>query len=108
MFVTSKTRDLAPDAESRKTPRERWVEEELLRPGILLPKDIVDGCHAMSPSYLADQFERTLGNLGLATLDLLYLHNAPDAQIPVRRPRGVPWPSRRGVPALRNVPLAGP
>jgi len=37
----------------------------------------------MSPSYLAHQAARSLENLGLATVDLLYLHNAPDAQIPV-------------------------
>ncbi len=82
VFVASKNGYLAPDAES-KIPPERWVEEELVRPGILDPADIVDHCHAMSPSYLTDQFRRSLDNLGLASLDLLYLHNGPDAQIPV-------------------------
>ncbi|HYB79939.1 MAG TPA: aldo/keto reductase [Thermoplasmata archaeon] len=81
VFVATKNGYLAPDAES-PTPTARWVEEELVRPGILRPEDIVDGCHAMSPSYLADQFERSRRNLGLATIDLLYLHNAADAQIP--------------------------
>ncbi|MGD0250562.1 MAG: aldo/keto reductase [Thermoplasmata archaeon] len=82
VFVASKNGYFAPDAEAKVAP-ERWVEEELIRPGVLDPKDIVDGCHAMSPSYLTDQLDRTLHNLGLATIDLLYLHNAPDAQIPV-------------------------
>ncbi len=82
VFVASKNGYLAPDAES-KTPPGRWVEEELVRKGILDPKDVVDGCHAMSPSYLTDQLERSRKNLGLSTLDLLYLHNAADAQIPV-------------------------
>jgi aryl-alcohol dehydrogenase-like predicted oxidoreductase len=36
----------------------------------------------MSPSYLADQFERSRHNLSVETIDLLYLHNAADAQIP--------------------------
>jgi aryl-alcohol dehydrogenase-like predicted oxidoreductase len=82
VFVASKNGYFAPDAESR-TPPDRWVEEELVRPGILDPKDIVDHCHAMSPSYLADQFARSRRNLGLETVDLLYLHNGPDAQIPI-------------------------
>jgi aryl-alcohol dehydrogenase-like predicted oxidoreductase len=82
VFLASKNGYFAPDAES-KVPAERWIEEELVRPGILDPKDIVDGCHAMSSSYLTDQLGRSLKNLGVATLDLLYLHNAPDAQIPV-------------------------
>jgi len=81
VFVATKNGYLAPDAES-STPASRWVEEELLRPGILRPEDVVDGCHAMSASYLTDQFERSRRNLGLATIDLLYLHNAADAQIP--------------------------
>jgi aryl-alcohol dehydrogenase-like predicted oxidoreductase len=81
VFVATKNGYLAPDAES-KTPPARWVEEELVRPGILDPKDIVDDCHSMSPSYLTDQFARSRRNLGVETVDLLYLHNAPDAQIP--------------------------
>jgi aryl-alcohol dehydrogenase-like predicted oxidoreductase len=81
VFVASKNGYFAPDSES-KIPPERWVDEELVRPGVLDPADIVDGCHAMSPSYLTDQLERSLHNLGLGTLDLLYLHNAGDAQIP--------------------------
>jgi aryl-alcohol dehydrogenase-like predicted oxidoreductase len=82
VFVATKNGYLAPDAESA-TPADRWVEEELVRPGILRPEDVVDGCHAMSRAYLADQFERSRRNLGVEAIDLLYLHNAADAQIPV-------------------------
>ncbi len=81
VFVASKNGYFAPDSESR-IPPDRWVEEELVRSGVLDPGDIVDGCHAMSRSYLTDQLERTLRNLGLGTVDLIYLHNAADAQIP--------------------------
>jgi aryl-alcohol dehydrogenase-like predicted oxidoreductase len=81
VFVATKHGYFAPDAES-KIPPERWVTEELVRPGILDPADVVDDCHAMSPKYLEDQFERSLSNLGLDSIDLVYLHNAPDAQIP--------------------------
>jgi aryl-alcohol dehydrogenase-like predicted oxidoreductase len=82
VFVATKNGYFAPDAESR-IPADRWISEELVRPGILDPADVVDGCHAMSRTYLADQFERSRSNLGLESVDLLYLHNAPDAQIPV-------------------------
>lgn len=85
LFVATKNGYFAPDAEST-TPADRWVEEELIRPGILRREDIADGCHAMSRSYLSDQFERSRRNLGLAMVDLLYLHNAADAQIPVVGP----------------------
>ena len=80
VFVGTKNGYLAPDAES-SVPADEWVERELVRPGILDTADIVDHCHAMSPSFLEDQFERSRRNLGLETIDLVYLHNAPDAQL---------------------------
>ena len=82
VFVSTKCGYLAPDGES-KIPSNRWVETELVAKEILDPADIVDDCHAMSVSYLRDQIDRSRANLGLETIDLLYLHNAPDAQLPV-------------------------
>ncbi len=82
VFVASKAGYLAPDGESPLSPAE-WIDRNLLRPGILSPDEIVGGCHAMSPRYLLDQVERSRENLGLETIDLLYLHNAPDTQLPV-------------------------
>jgi aryl-alcohol dehydrogenase-like predicted oxidoreductase len=82
VFVSTKCGYLAPDGES-KIALDRWVETELVATEVLDPADIVDDCHAMSVSYLRDQFERSRGNLGLETIDLLYLHNAPDAQLPL-------------------------
>jgi aryl-alcohol dehydrogenase-like predicted oxidoreductase len=81
VFVATKNGYFAPDGES-KLPADRWVDEELVAKGILDPKDVVDGCHAMSRSYLRDQFERSRRNLGLEAVDLLYLHNAAEAQLP--------------------------
>lgn len=82
LFVATKGGYFAPDSES-PIPTSDWVESELIRPGILDPADIVDDSHAMSRSYLADQFERSRTNLGLETIDLYYLHNAADAQLPI-------------------------
>ena len=81
LFVATKNGYLAPDGES-KVPPQKWIEDELVRPGCLDRHDIVDGCHAMSPSFLTDQFVRSRRNLGVETVDLLYLHNAADAQLP--------------------------
>ncbi len=81
LFVATKHGYLAPDGESKQGAG-RWVEEELIGTGALDPADIVDGSHAMSRSYLADQFDRSRTNLGVEAIDLVYAHNAPDAQIP--------------------------
>jgi aryl-alcohol dehydrogenase-like predicted oxidoreductase len=82
VFVATKNGYLAPDA-SEGPPSKHWLEEDLLRPGILDPDDLVDGSHAMSRTFLQDQFERSRRNLGVETVDLLYLHNAADAQLPI-------------------------
>ena len=81
VFLSTKVGYLAPDAEAGLPP-DAWIRKELLAPGILRPEDVADGSHAMSPAYLTDQIERSRRNLGVESIDLLYLHNAPDAQLP--------------------------
>ncbi|HEY6138605.1 MAG TPA: aldo/keto reductase [Thermoanaerobaculia bacterium] len=42
--------------------------------------DDVDGIHSIAPAFLADQLRRSLGNLGLTTIDVYYIHN-PELQL---------------------------
>lgn len=81
LFLATKIGYLAPDSESERDPRS-WVHEELVQPGILPLSEVVGGSQSLAPSFLRDQFRRSRNNLGVETVDLLYLHNAPDAQIP--------------------------
>src|SRR5262245_16670450 len=60
----------------------RYLHETYIRTGILRSEDIVGGMHAMTPRYLEDQIGRSLRNLGLATIDVYYLHN-PETQLTV-------------------------
>jgi aryl-alcohol dehydrogenase-like predicted oxidoreductase len=48
--------------------------------GGILPGDVVAGMHCMAPAFLEDQVSRSLANLGLATIDVFYLHN-PETQL---------------------------
>ena len=57
-----------------------WFHRVYEKPGLLAVADLVDGCHAMTPRYLAHQLDLSLGSLGLATLDLFHLHN-PETQL---------------------------
>jgi aryl-alcohol dehydrogenase-like predicted oxidoreductase len=43
-------------------------------------KDIVAGCHCMTPRYLENQLGRSLANLELDCIDVFYLHN-PETQL---------------------------
>jgi aryl-alcohol dehydrogenase-like predicted oxidoreductase len=58
----------------------QYFHEEYVSPGICEDADIVAGCHCMTPSYIRNQVERSLRNLGLDCIDLYYLHN-PETQL---------------------------
>jgi aryl-alcohol dehydrogenase-like predicted oxidoreductase len=68
-------------------PRDQYVvctKAGYLVPGAvpedLPPADVVGNMHCMTPAFLRHQLERSRGNLGLATIDVFYLHN-PETQL---------------------------
>ena len=58
-----------------------YVMRELGKPGIIKEGDITSGYHCMTTSYLSDQLDRSLKNLDLECIDLMYLHNGIEGQI---------------------------
>jgi aryl-alcohol dehydrogenase-like predicted oxidoreductase len=81
VFVSTKGGYLPHDAqdEAKRTMR-RYVTDTFVSTGIAPEAEIAQGCHCIAPGYLADQIERSRGNLGLGTIDLYYLHNV-EAQL---------------------------
>lgn len=79
LVVCTKGGYLPFDGSLPADPR-RYVDDTYVRPGIVAPEDVVGGAHVMTPRYLADQIARSLRNLGLATIDVFYLHN-PETQL---------------------------
>lgn len=59
-----------------------YVEETFVETGVAQFSDIVAGSHCMTPRYLAHQLDQSLGNLGLAAVDVYYVHN-PETQLGV-------------------------
>jgi len=57
-----------------------YLEREFFAPGVMTPADVVAGGHCLAPSYLGHQIAASQANLGLATLDVYYLHN-PEQQL---------------------------
>ncbi|WP_306598724.1 aldo/keto reductase [Geothrix sp. 21YS21S-2] len=78
-FVSTKAGYL-PMGDGGESPRD-WFQRVLAGPGILAAADVVDGCHAMTPRYLAHQLGVSLEALGVARVDLFHLHN-PEQQLP--------------------------
>ena len=58
-----------------------YVKEEYTQRGVIKEGDVTSGYHCMTPTYLSDQLDRSLKNLGLECVDLMYLHNAVEGQI---------------------------
>lgn len=57
-----------------------YLRETFFEPGIIGPEDIVASCHCMTPRYLEHQLNTSLENLGLACIDIYFLHN-PETQL---------------------------
>jgi aryl-alcohol dehydrogenase-like predicted oxidoreductase len=81
LFIATKNGYLASDGD---VPKDFWryVQEEYIRPGKLKVDEIAGEVHSMAPRFLLDQFGRSLKNLGLECIDLVYLHNAAESWLP--------------------------
>lgn len=80
IFVSTKNGYITNDADIKE---EFWmyIQREYTKPGIISPNDITSGYHCMTVSYLDDQLSRSLKNLELECVDLMYLHNAVEGQL---------------------------
>jgi len=57
-----------------------YVRERFLDRSVFTVEDVAAGSHVLAPSFLKDQLEQSLGNLGIAAVDIYYLHN-PETQL---------------------------
>lgn len=80
VFVSTKNGYVTNDGDIKE---DFWayIQREYAKPGIVHPNDISSGYHCMTVPYLEDQLDRSLKNLGLECIDLIYLHNAVEGQI---------------------------
>jgi aryl-alcohol dehydrogenase-like predicted oxidoreductase len=79
VLVCTKAGYLSFDGNVPADPR-AYFQKEYVAPGTLDPAQIAGGMHCMAPKYLANQIERSRQNLGLATIDVFYVHN-PESQL---------------------------
>jgi len=84
IFVSTKNGYVTNDADIKE---EFWayIQREYAKPGTIKANDISSGYHCMTIPYLQDQLNRSLKNLGLECIDLMYLHNAVEGQPDIPR-----------------------
>ena len=80
IFISSKNGYVTNDADVKLDFWE-YVKHEYASKGIVREGDITSGYHCMKIPYLNDQLNRSLKNLNLECIDLMYLHNAVEGQI---------------------------
>jgi aryl-alcohol dehydrogenase-like predicted oxidoreductase len=79
LVICTKAGFLTPDGEMPADPN-AYFFDEFISKGIFSVEDIAAGCHCLAPRYVEDQLERSRRNLGLAAVDVFYLHN-PETQL---------------------------
>jgi aryl-alcohol dehydrogenase-like predicted oxidoreductase len=79
VVVTTKGGFLPFDSSPPKDVR-AYFDETFVKTGIASFSDVVAGCHCMTPSYLLNQLDCSLKNLGLECIDVYYVHN-PETQL---------------------------
>jgi len=61
---------------------DEYLTREYFARGVMAPADVVAGGHCLTPPFLANQLARSRENLGVAAVDIYYLHN-PEQQLDV-------------------------
>lgn len=80
IFISTKNGYITNDADVKQEFWE-YIKNEYTQKGVIKEGDVTSGYHCMTIPYLNDQLERSLKNLGLDCIDLMYLHNAVEGQI---------------------------
>lgn len=80
LFVSTKNGYVTNDADVKEEFWE-YINNKLVKPGIIKSGDISSGYHCMTIPYLENQLKTSLKNLDFDCVDLMYLHNAAEGQL---------------------------
>jgi len=78
LLVCTKNGYLTPDGEL-STDFRTYIQNEFVKPGKLKPEEIAGEAHSMALPFLREALRRSMVNLGLGCIDVLYLHNAAES-----------------------------
>ncbi|MFQ6025039.1 MAG: aldo/keto reductase [Nitrosopumilaceae archaeon] len=84
IFISTKNGYVTNDGDIKQDFWE-YIHKNLAKRGVIKPNDISSGYHCMTIPYLDDQLHRSLKNLGVDCIDLMYLHNAVEGQQDISR-----------------------
>ena len=79
LFITSKAGFLPLEFPFPENPY-TWIESNIIEKGLAGKEEVIIDQHCMTPEYLRWSVEKSLENLNIKTLDVMYLHN-PETQL---------------------------
>lgn len=76
IFVSTKNGYITNDGDYPSVDVMEYMQRMFISPGVITANDISSGYNVMNPKYLARCIDKSLMNMHLSTIDLVYIHNA--------------------------------
>lgn len=76
VFICTKNGYITNDGDYSSIGMMEYIQKMFISPGLIDPSDISSGYHVLNPNYIARCIDKSLVNMRLNTIDLVYIHNA--------------------------------
>jgi aryl-alcohol dehydrogenase-like predicted oxidoreductase len=76
VFVSTKNGYITNDGDYQQVDVMEYMHRMYIQTGVITADDISSGYNVMNPNYLAKCIDKSLMNMHLSTIDLVYIHNA--------------------------------
>jgi aryl-alcohol dehydrogenase-like predicted oxidoreductase len=76
VFVCTKNGYITNDADYPSVDVMEYIQKMFISPGLIDAGDISSGYNILNPNYIARCIDKSLMNMRLKTIDLVYIHNA--------------------------------
>jgi aryl-alcohol dehydrogenase-like predicted oxidoreductase len=76
VFISTKNGYITNDGDFPSIGMMEYMQKMYITPGLISSSDISSGYNVMNPTYIERCIDKSLSNLRLSTIDLVYVHNS--------------------------------
>lgn len=76
VFVSTKNGYITNDGDFPSIEMMEYMQKMYITPGLISPSDISSGYNVLNPTYIERCIDKSLSNMKLNTIDLVYVHNS--------------------------------
>jgi aryl-alcohol dehydrogenase-like predicted oxidoreductase len=76
IFISTKNGYITNDGDYSSIGVMEYIQKMFISTGLIDPSDVSSGYHILNPNYIARCIDKSLMNMRLNTIDLVYIHNA--------------------------------